>query len=107
MAYSSHNGTSGWAWNYLRQRGAEKEALRRCQGPQAQILASGADITIAMARGPRGVVYCQWAHPSMATQACDGAIQNCQAHFPVGAPEREQVWLSLVLDARRGAMYQQ
>jgi Domain of unknown function (DUF4189) len=106
VAYSSQNGASGWAWNHLEQRTAEKMALHSCQGPQPEILVSGAEITIAMACGPQGVAYCQWAHPSMVTQSCEGAIQNCRDYFPVGDPEREQVSLSLVLDARRGPMYQ-
>lgn len=107
VAYSSQNGATGWAWNHLKQRAAEKMALHNCQGPQPEILVSGAEITIAMACGPQGTAYCQWAHPSMATRACEDAIQNCRNYFPGGAPEREQVWLSLVLDARRGTMYQQ
>ncbi len=83
-----------------------KGGVGLCEGPQARLWACGAEITIAVARGPRGAFACQWADPRMARQACEGAIAKCRASYPAGDFGRERVWLALVLDARRGLMYQ-
>lgn len=105
VAYSPTSGTA-YAWNHRTARGAERAALALCEGPQARLWACGAEITIAVARGPRGAFACQWADPSMPRAACEGAIAKCRASYPVGDFGRERVWLALVLDARRGLMYQ-
>jgi len=74
VAYSSWSGANGCAWNYRRQRDAKKAALRFCRAPQAQILVSGADITIAVARGPHNAIAYQCAHLSMLTQGKHSVI---------------------------------
>ena len=106
VAYSPLSGTTAYAWNHRTARGAESAALALCEGPQSRLLACGAEITIAVARGPRGAFACQWADPSMPRVACEGAIAKCRASYPAGDFGRERVWLALVLDARRGLMYQ-
>lgn len=75
VAYSPTTGMA-WAWNHRRARHAEKAAMRHCQGPQARLWACGADIAIAVARGPRGAFSCKGAHPSVVTLACEGAVQT-------------------------------
>jgi len=102
VAYAAPTGMA-WAWNHRTQRGAEKAALRLCEGPQARLWACGAEITIAVARGPRGAFACQWADPRMARQACEGAIAKCRASYPAGDFGRERVWLALVLERTAGA----
>ena len=107
VARSSQNTAFGYAWGYRTQRNAEKAALSACPAPRAQILTSRAGMVVAVARGPQGAIGFQWAHLNMLAQAQEDAIQRCQTHFPFDAPERERVWLALVLDSREGLMYQQ
>jgi hypothetical protein len=68
VAYSPTSGTA-YAWNHRTQRGAQTAALALCEGPEARLWACGAEITIAVARGPRGAFGCEWADPSMPTAA--------------------------------------
>jgi Domain of unknown function (DUF4189) len=105
VGYSPTSGMA-WAWNHRTARGAEKAVLALCEGPQARLWACGAEITIAVARGPRGAYACQWADPSMPQAACDGALAKCRATYPPGDFGGARVWLALVIDARRGLMYQ-
>jgi hypothetical protein len=105
IAYSDLSGMA-WSWNHRSARAAEHAALAHCSSPQAHLWACGTNITIAVARGPRGAFACQWADPRLPTHACSGALTKCQATYLPDDPDRHQVWLALVLDARRGVLYQ-
>ena len=105
IAYSGLSGMA-WSWNHRSARPAEHAALGHYQGAHPRLWACGAKITIAVSRGPRDVFACQWADPRLATHACTGALTHCQATYPPDDPDRHQVWLALVLDARHGVLYQ-
>jgi Domain of unknown function (DUF4189) len=105
IAYSDLTGMA-WSYNHRSARAAENAALAHLQGSHPRLWACGAEITIAVARGPRGAFACHWADPRIPTQACTVALARCQATYPPDDPDRHQVWLALVLDARHGVMYQ-
>jgi Domain of unknown function (DUF4189) len=105
VAYSDITGMA-WSWNHRSARAAKHAALAHCQGPQPRLWACATNITIAVARGPRGACACHWADPRLATHACTGALTRCQATYPPDDLDRHQVWLALVLDARHGVLYQ-
>lgn len=92
-----------WAWNHRSARPAEQAALAHSHGPPYRLWACGADITIAVARGPRGAFACHWADPGIPTHAT-GALARCRASYPPNDPDRHRVWLALVLEARHGVM---
>src|SRR4051794_38894697 len=73
IAYSDLSGLA-WSWNHRSARAAEHTALAHCRGASPRLWACGADITIAVARGPRGAFACHWADPRLATHACTGAL---------------------------------
>jgi len=104
VAYSDITGIA-WSWNHRSARAAEHATLAHCEGPQRRLCACGTNITIALARGPRGAFACQWADPRLPTHACAGALAKCQATYSWDDPNRHQVWLALVLDARHGVLY--
>lgn len=81
IAYSEITGMA-WAWNHRSARAAEQAALAHCQGPRTRLWAWGAEITIAVARGPRGAFTCQWADPRLPTHAATGALAKCRASYP-------------------------
>ena len=104
IAYSEITGMA-WSWNHRSARAAEHAALARCQGPHPRLWACGTNITIAVARGPRGAFACQWADPRLPTHAATGALAKCHASYPPDDPDRHRVRLALVLDARHGVLY--
>ena len=75
------------------------------QAPHTRLWACGTEITIAVARGPRGAFACQGADPRLPTHAATGALARCRASYPPHDPDRHHVWLALVLDARHGVLY--
>ena len=104
VAYSEITGMA-WAYHHRSARQAEKAALAHCPGPHARLWACGTNITIAVARGPRGAFACHWADPLLPTHAATGALARCQATYPSEDPDRHYVWLALVLDTRHGVLY--
>ena len=85
IAYSEITGMA-WAYNHRSAHAAEHAALARCQGPRTRLWACGTNITIAVARGPRGAFACHWADPRLTTHAATGAIAKCQATYPTPRP---------------------
>jgi hypothetical protein len=49
---------------------------------------------------------CHWADPRLPHHACTGALVRCRATYPPDGPERDHIWLALVLAARNGVLYQ-
>jgi hypothetical protein len=81
VAYSDITGMA-WSWNHRSARAAKHAALAHCQGPQPRLWACATNITIAVARGPRGAFARHWADPRLATHAGTDALTRRQATYP-------------------------
>jgi len=66
VAYS-HPSDMAWSYNHRSAHAAEHAALTRCPGPQARPCACRTNITIAVARGPRGAMPATGPTPTFPT----------------------------------------
>lgn len=105
VVYDSATGTAGWTSGHLTADQAGQCALRGLGTPYTTtVLRVAQEGVIAVARGPRLIF--ETAIRPRPQWAAEEAQARCRDHYRSGDPDRQGVWLALILHVREGVLYE-